>query len=152
MPLGLCPVFPITPLLQWQCLNNGLVLQKSLWVSKKFCTAGLAVTPKCMCYGGAVESLGHILFHCSVVQLLWKTDWSLRGLHPGQFHLEQCCATAENKWTLCVLVFIWHYESHDLDDATKGILWGGGCMKIILLVPQYLTVISAMIRLLGCHY
>lgn len=40
----------------------------------------------------------------------------------GQFRQYQGCVAAEEKWTLCVLMFAWHYGRRYLNDVTRN-LW-----------------------------
>lgn len=93
-----------------------MVLRIALCVGKKLCAAVLAVTPKCVGCGWAVESLGHIFFHCSV-ELIECYMFRIEASSVCRNVLPQLKKNEDR-----VLVFTWHYAYRYLDDPRESFM------------------------------
>lgn len=86
-----------------KCLNNDeasltwLVLRGALWVGKKLCAAGLAISSECVRCGDWEESIEHAFFHCDVVQPLCRLieGYMVRVL-DGKFFVLEASSVCSN--------------------------------------------------------
>lgn len=85
-----------------------LMLRWALWVDKKLCALGVAISPECVRCANAVEFIEHASFHCSVVPCCVS---SLGRTSPDVAAIPHCWLWADSckdkKWQVELDIFFY---------------------------------------------
>lgn len=94
---------------------------------------------------------GNVLVPCTMLFSFCFLHAARKVFHSwGRFCLEQCGTVIDKDWILYILLLVRGYESHDIEDSSESILWGGGkkftSTRLILFFKHQFKVTIRMER------